>query len=811
MWLNYLKISLRAAVGNRLFSAINVVGLAIGFVCFLLIGLYVNDELRYDRHYANAERIYRLSPDVTPNDGSPDTHWAASGPLVAEQFKQEFEEIERTARLRPWRVDLAYEGSAFRENAAFADNDLFAIFDFHWLQGDVEAALLQPFTTVLTASVARKYFGDADPLGQTLLLQGSYPVQVTGVIEDLPRNTHLRFDMLLSMPTAPTLLGSNALTNPTLLGYHTYVLLRAGASIDRIVALAPDIYERYLGEGASAIWGLTAMRLTDIHLHSHRESELNAPGSSASVYAFSAIALIILLMACFNFMNLAIARGLQRAKEVGVRKTLGALRVQMLVQFIAEAVLMAAFAMIVAIAAVELLLPAFNAFLQKQITFAYFGNVWTIPALALLVVLTGTVAGAYPAFYLSAFAPSRVLKGIAAAGRRSVALRGVLVVVQFSIAIVLLVATAVVFLQMRFASAIELGYDKDQIVVLSTTGREGLGRQWDAMKERLLAAPEIESVTASNVVPASSVATSYFIRHEGGTDQRTMPVLLVDFEFFETYGIRLLAGRSFSKALDPDRAQAANPSYIVNALAARQLGWSPEEAIGKGLEVTCCNFGNGTIVGVVDDVYFESLHMPLAPTVYLVPPEPAAVIHSETRLGLQQASIRIRGNDAQGALARIRETWTAFFPNQPASLRLLQDDFDALYQSEYNQNRMLFGFSALAIFIACLGLFGLASFSTERRRKEIGVRKVMGGSVWSIVRLVTHEFSRLVLLANLIAWPVAYLVMQRWLAQFAYRIDLTPLVFIGSGAIALCIAWVTVGAIAAKAASGRPVLALRYE
>lgn len=813
---SYLKSALQNVVKNKLFSFINIIGLGIGFASFVLIALFVLDELSYDRGFANGERIFRISRDVRFSDGSPDFYLAANGPLEAAFLKQDFPQVEQAARLRVWAPRVSQEDIFSSEQAAFADQEFLSIFDFEWREGSSAGALNAPFKVVLTESLARKYFNGQPALGRTLMLDGEYPVEVSGVIADLPHNTHLDLSMLVSMPTAASVLRRNVLENPSLSVYHTYVLLREGADIADLEAGFQGFISRHYGTEAANFWALSAMPLFEIHLRPGRDGDIKPSGSMVVIYAFSLIATFILLVACFNFMNLASAQATQRAKEVGVRKAIGAERQHVMAQFLVESLLMSLLAMFVAIALVELVLPSFNGFLGKNIIFDYAGS-WLLPLLLMTMVI-GTMSGSYPAFYLSSFNPVKVLKDKQVAGGDALVLRNVLVILQFTVAIVLLISTMTVYFQVRFAQSLELGFDKDRIVVLNSVGREGLGRQWDALKVRLLSNPSILSVTASNTVPGSRINSNYFIRAEGIDDRRTMPVVLVDYGFFDTYGISFLSGRPSpperNRANDQTTEEGTSQqetAYVLNELAVRQLGWSPEEAVGKPFEVTCCGFGRGTIVGVVRNVYFESVQVPLSPMVYLVPPEPGAVINEETRLGLKQASLRISRQSVPQTLEFIRDIWSTFFPETPADLRFLQEDFDSLYLSEERQNQMLLSFTALSIFIACLGLYGLASFNAQRRTREIGIRKVMGGSVWSIVLLLTNDFSKLVLLANVIAWPVAYFAMSRWLENFAYRIDLTPMIFIGSGMTALCIAWVTVGGTAAKAASAKPVLALRYE
>jgi putative ABC transport system permease protein len=473
--------------------------------------------------------------------------------------------------------------------------------------------------------------------------------------------------------------------------------------------------------------------------------------------------------------------------------------------------------MFAALVAVELVLPKFNALLQTDLRLVYFGDGGVVAELVALVLIVGVVAGSYPAFYLSAFDSARVLKGDVAGGRRGASFRSMLVVAQFSIAIALVICATVVFQQMRFTSNLDLGFNKDQIVVVSGATAEGLGSQWPTLKERLLQHPGIASVTASHYTPFSFDDNSVAIRREGSSSFNRIQYMVVDYDFFETYEIDMVAGRTFSRDFQGDTFRFPSPNnpgarsgFIVNEAAARLLGLTPSSAAEEIIEL-----GNneqftlrlpGPIVGVARDTYFESVHVSVRPILYLLSPEPLPGFNR-----INFASVRVGAAEMTDALAHIDAVWREFMPAHPVSRHFLDVDHAALYQAERRQEQTFFAFSGLAILIACLGLLGLASYSTEQRTKEIGVRKVMGGTTWDIVKLFATDFGRLVLAANLLAWPAAYFLMQRWLTNFAYRIDLSVLTFVGSTVLALVIAGMTVGAVAARAASARPIHSLRYE
>jgi putative ABC transport system permease protein len=815
MFRSYFAITLRHLTAQKLYSAINIVGLAVGIACFILIGLFVRHELSYDQHYANADRIYRVSRDFLNQN----LYLAANAPQVAGLLKQDFAEVENAARIYCCgELIVGTEDLSSYERALPADNELFEIFDFEWLSGDPASALVEPGTIVLTESAARKYFGRTDSIGESLTLENQIPLRVTGVIRDLPDTTHLQFDMLLSMPTVVAAYGRSFVENWGSNNFHTYVLLAEGADTSNIDAQANSFFDRHMAEGSGANARLATYGLTDIHLQSNRDFEISPSGSLGTVYAFGAVGAFILLIACINFMNLATARSAQRAKEVGVRKVAGAERWQIIVQFLGETILLAAVAVALAVALIELMLPTFNAYVQQDLTFDYLGDLRVLGGLVLLAVAVGLAAGAYPALFLSAFQPARVLKGDATRGSAAATLRRGLVVLQFAISIALIISTAIVLEQARFARTIELGYDREQIVVLAGSPTGGLGPQWESMKRRLLAHPEITHVAGSRLIPGNEHTDAVAIRAEGGDpDGRPMPHMYVDLDFFETYGIELLAGRTFSEDFATDRSAEPdedNPqtagAFVLNALAARELGWRPEEAVGRWFEVSRGpRFERGIrgpIVGVVADIHFESLRNAIKPFVYMVPQGDVGGFPA-----FRQASLRLTENDLGRTLDYIDSVWAEYLPDVPVQRRFLESDFEALYLREERQSVLLSAFSALAIFVACLGLLGLTSYTTEHRRKEIGVRKVLGGTVWSIVRLFTGEFSRLVIAANVIAWPVAYFLMQSWLENFAYRIDMNLITFAGGALAALLVALLTVGTIAARAAGAKPGTLLRYE
>jgi putative ABC transport system permease protein len=813
---SYVAVAVRHLLAQKLYTGINILGLAIGVACCTLIALFIRHETSYDRHYAKSERIYRISRDYYSVDGQPERHLATIAPVVTPLIKEHFPEVEHSARISKCgqqgggAVISDGQKSFYEPGFAGADNELFQIFDFKWVAGNPATALAGPDSMVITESLGRRYFGNENPLGKQLNLQNLASFEITGVLADWPDNTHIRFDVAVSLlfggPAIEQILrswGSEC--------FHTYVLLEDGASIDNVQRGSAQFFETRYQAGSSRVTGFTATPIRDIHLRSGREGEMRTPGSLQTIYTFGAIAAFVLLIACINFMNLATARAAQRAKEVGIRKSIGARRGRLIAQFLSESVLVTALAVLLATVLVAFALPPFAAFVEKRIELGDFLNLQGIALLAAFTLVIGLAAGSYPAFYLSLFNPARVLKGDVTRGGGAALFRKALVVVQFAISIALVIATFVVFQQARFARALDLGYRTEQIVVMTGSPNTGLGDQYESMKGQWLTNPDVLSVTASAFVPGAPNNNVTTFRAAGAEGEgQSLYLLPIELDFFETYGIDVVTGRSFDADRDDrlklprqDAPQPGRSSVVLNVLAAQRFGWIPEDAVGRFVDGGGIQ---GEVIGVVEDVYLESVREPIKPMIYGVWP-----VQRGGFATIREASIRISGRNLQATLDHIDAMWRQFAPSQPVTRRFLDADFDALYRAERSQARMFTVFSLLAIGVACLGLFGLASFTAARRTKEIGLRRTVGASVWDIVRLFTREFAVLVVIASVVAWPVAFVLMQRWLGGFAYRVELGPLAFLASAALALGIAWVTVAAVVSRAARARPATALRYE
>ena len=809
---SYLKIAWRNIVGNPLFSIINILGLAIGLACCIIITLFVRYETSFDQQWENANRTYRVTRDFFGND----LELAAVAPPIAPLLRQDFAEIEDIVRiLATGAVSLTRNESQFREeNMVIADTNIFEFFNLDFVAGDASSALRNPTDIVITERAAERIFGSEDPMGQTLNLMGQVDVTVTGVIRDLPDNTHMAFELVGSMDAVPLMLGEGELENWGSNNYYTYLRLPPAYDPANLESQLNGFLERHWNENAQYISRLNLQHLPDIHLTSNRDGEWTTNGSLATVATFSAVALFVLLIACINFMNLTTARSTQRAREVGIRKVVGAKRGQLISQFLGESLLLTALAMVLALAMVEVVLPAFAAFLEKPLTLPL-GDPLTLAVLIAGIVIVGLFAGSYPAFYLSKFRPVEVLKG-AASSTSSALLRRVLVVFQFATSIALLIATGIVLAQTAYARNIDLGFDKSRNVVSNLPYFADLWELYEPLKAELEAHPGIASVVYSSRVPSmeNNDGSGFVTQNAQLTMENVQPIAVIrtDHQWFDHYDVEFLAGRAFRQnemrvASPSDENPVVNAVAILNESAARQFGWTPQEAIGKIIREPQSreldSFYDREIVGVVADLHFSSLHNEIKATVFAEPSPNYA----------RRISLKLAPGRYEDAIAHFESVWMKLVPAEPVFWEFLDDRFDALYRSEERQARMFGIFSAFAIFVATLGLFGLASFTTERRTKEIGVRKVMGATVKDIVVLLTRDFAKLVLMANIIAWPLAYYFMNNWLNAFAYRAPFAEWawLFVAAALAALAVAWLTIGVQAGRAATARPILALRYE
>lgn len=790
---NYLKTAFRNLWRHKGFSFINVLGLAVGMTAFFLIFLYVSLELSYDSFHSKAGCIYRIVCDIK----TPTEVIKASGPswAVPPHLKNDFPEIESFVRLNEGSLLVRKGNIKFQEeNALFADSAFFNVFGFKLLKGDAATALKEPLSIVFSETAAKKYFGNLNPVGQTVLLTGEgFPAKVTGVMKDIPENSHIKADMLVSMTTITQKINRGIDDQWGNYGASAYLLLKPGTNAAALVKKFPAFLQRRNGQEMKEHQMYATLflePLKDIYLYSTRGGSIT--GNINNVYIFSVIGIFILVIACINFINLSTARSAERAKEVGIRKVAGAAKVQLARQFIGESVIICLIAFVVTILLSALLLPAFNQLAGKTVSQSIFGNGAQLLFLFFSAIVIGLLAGFYPALVLSSFKPVLVLKGRFTSGTKGILLRKALVITQFTISIVLMISTLVVYHQMNYMRSQDLGFSKDQVLVVNTNG----DRAKEAFMQSIQDLRGIRSVASSSSVPGSgnSGAYSEIENIRGEMQVANLDLYFVDFDYIPLFEMKMVAGRAFSKDFGSDTAKA----MILNEAAVKMFGYSsPQQAIGKRFK----QWGReGTVIGVIKDFHYRSLQQDIKPLTMRISPSDCELV-----------SVKVSASNLHATIAAVEKKWNSIAPARPFSYFFMDEFFDRQYQGEDRFGKLFLNFAVLAIFISCLGLLGLASYSTLQRTKEIGIRKVLGADVTGIVRLLSVEFLQLVALAFLISSPLAWLLMHNWLKDFAYRISMSWTEFAIAGAGAVLITLITVSFQAIKAATANPVLSLRME
>lgn len=813
---NYIKVAFRAFNKDRLTAFINIAGLALALTSALLIYLYIQDELRYDQHNRHAARMYRVTRSWNNQEGVTSLHLANVAPPIGPLLKNDFGEIEVLARtLNFFGVDVALEENGeikmvTNENNVFlCEPEIFKIFDIHVVNGDPEQALDRPLTAMLSEKTALRYFNTTDVLGKRLRFNNTFDLEVTGVYQDFPLQSHWHPDFLVSFSTLndDNIYGrTNLETNWGNNAFGTYLLLDDGADPEAVQSRFPAFLDKHFSNFAKANYGAPAdfqaskstslylQKVTDIHLHSHLDDEIEANGNINTVYLLGVIGLFIILIACFNFVNLSTARATKRAKEVGMRKVSGALRHQLILQYLTESVLIAVFGMLLSLAVASISLPFLNDFVNKELRL--FPDPKLILGVIAFSIFVGLLAGVYPAFVISSIRPALMLKTSSAGGGKGL-IRKMLVVAQFTISIVLIIATLTTFQQLRYLENQELGYKKDYVI--TTIYYNELVPQFDAFYNELTKSTLIRDVSRSSRIPTGRLLDSYGTARvlvgdslaPAGVDLKTISI---DESFFSTYGIRIIAGRNFSRSIATDDSL----SFMINKTAAQAMGWTnPSEHINEDFEYAGMR---GKLIGIVDDFHFESLHQPIAPMIFL-----------QSRNNYNVISYAINGERSKEALDFLEKKWKEFLPARPYNYNFISEQYRQLYESEQRQSSLFIIFSCLAIFIASLGLLGLATFNTMQRVKEIGIRKVLGASVASILRILSKEMIVLIGLANVIAWPLAWFFMEKWLGSFAYHINMNIYTCVIAGVATALIALITVSTQTIKAAIRNPVNTLRYE
>ena len=808
---NYFKIAWRNLGKYKFISFINVAGLTVGLTCCLLIFLYVLNELSYDKFNTKADQIYRVTRSFYANNGVENLHLSAVAPPFGPLLQNEFPDIEKITRLLANGITPMSNGDKLfnEKNVYWADSNVFAFFPVPVLKGNNITALNEPYSVMLTPEIARKYFGNEDPMNKMIKLGAKFNFKVTGIFQPFPSNTHLHPQIMLSFASLndSALYGRNQLA--TSFGnnaFYTYLMLPKNYPVANIEKQFPafiDKYVKFPGQPPSLKQSkytrLYLQKLTDIHLRSHLDDEAEENGDINRVYIFSAIAFFILLIACINYMNLSTARSVLRAKEIGVRKVVGAQRKEIMLQFLTESVLITYIALLFALLLIWLLLPLVNNLSGQQLAYGSLMRWYILMPIVLLPMFVGLISGIYPALLMSSFKPVTVLKGAFKIGKTNFSFRQVLVVLQFAISIILIIATIIVFQQLSYIQNAALGFDREHIITMPYN--TNLTDNYEAFRNSLLQSSGVKEVGRSSRIPTGRLLDDMGAQVISGDSlvptNADLKLVATDYNFIPTYGIQLAAGRNFSKDFGTDTS-----NYIINETAVQMLGWkNAHNAIGKDL-----NYGGtrGKIIGVMKDFHFESMHQEIIPMILLLP-SPS----NSSYFG--NISIKISSNNIASSVNYIQQKWKQYFPQVPFSFTFLDENFANLYKSEQEQGKLFTIFSFIAIFIACLGLFGLSAFTITQRVKEIGIRKVLGASVSEIVKVISKDFLKLVAVAALIAFPIAWFSMHRWLQDFAYRININWWVFAVAGLAALCIALLTISVQAIKAALANPVKSLRTE
>jgi len=804
---NILKTALRNLLKNKGFTAINVLGLALGLATCLLIVFYVFDELSYDRYNTNADRIFRVNNDIKFG-GNTNSYAVAPAPLAA-ALKSDFPEIEQVTRFRNRGGFQVKKGNQNIQEymMIYADPSVFSVFTLPMLFGNPANALTEPHTVVITESTAKKYFNRANVVGQVLTFNDTAQYKITGVIKDIPKQSHFNFDFFISMPTLAESRDNSWFSS----NFNTYIMLRPGADHKKLEAKLDEFFKRQAGPQLQSILHLSFTKLEqsgnyirlsliplkDIHLRSNRVAEIDSNGNIEYVYIFSAIAIFILLIACVNFMNLSTARSSNRAREVGVRKVLGSPRKYLIAQFLTESILITLVSALIAVFAAWALLPLFNQMSGKQlaVTPQIFG--WLVPVLLTIIIVIGFLAGSYPAFFLSGFQPIEVLKGKLSAGFKGGFLRSFLVVFQFSISIILIIGTLVIYNQLKYIQSKDIGYNRDHVLVVQNIST--LGNKAQTFEQEVKRLAGVKNASLSEALPTWNYGNSTTIFKDHVLDPKRSVNTQnwgIDEDYIPTLGIKMAAGRNFSKAMLTD-----STGLIINEAAAKLLDFS--SPIDQIVYVPQDNLAKVTkayhIIGVVKDFNFRSLRENVTPLIFQLNGGGVAFV------------VRINSANIPLLLSQVKNAWKQVSPNQQFGYSFLNDDFNAMYSSENNIGKIAVSFTSLAIIIACLGLFGLAAYAAEQRTKEIGIRKVLGANISTIVGMLSKDFIKLVLIAIVIATPFAWWGMQKWLQSFAYRQDIQWWVIAVAGFGAILIAFATISFQSIKAALSNPVNSLRSE
>lgn len=794
MFKNYFLIAFRNLLKFKLYSLINIIGLAVGIASCLIILLYIQDQFSYDKYGKNSDNIYRLVLDVKNSENT--NKYSTTSPPMGPYIVENFPEVKEAVRVRIGSASLMESNSvkAYEEKIIFADSNFFDLFSFPLMEGNTKSVLNEPNEVVITSEMAKKYFGNQDPVGKIIKMDKRFNLKVTGVISPKKFNSHIEFDFLISFSTFPsTLPPGYSINDWGWTSFFTYLLINNNSDVKNLEEKLPTLIKTNFNEETARRLSLHLEPLKNIYFDNERIGGLGESGNKSSLYIISIIAFLILVIAAFNFVNLSTAGSAKRSKEVGIRKLLGANRLRLIKQFLGESIIISFISVFVALAIVELVIPLINSKLGINISLADLEPGYFIFLIILLPFFIGFAAGVFPAFILSNFIPSKVLKGNIYAFQTGISIRKILIIAQFLVTTILIVGALIVTEQMNYIKNKNLGFDKENVLVLKLRGKELLSK-FETIKNSMLNIPGVVNIggarnsldgeygTATIVVPGNK---------NNASERYNINIYPVDYGFFKTLGIKFISGRAFNKNFATDR-----DAFILNVAAVRMLNLE-NRAIPQ---IWFAGREKGNVIGIVKDFNYTSLHNDIAPLVFFMSP-------SES----ENMFVRIKSGNIPLTINEIKNVWDQIVPGYPIDYSFFNQKIDKIYKSDQKFASIIYYFSALVILIACVGLFGLISFSVEQRIKEIGIRKVLGASVAGVSVLLSKEFIRLVVIANFIAWPAAYFIMNKWLEDFAYKVQIGVSVFLIAGLVVLAIAIITVSFQAIKAATANPVKSLRYE
>lgn len=794
---NYLKVALKSIFKHKGHTLSNVVGLAVGLAsCFLVI-LFIIEEISFDRYHEKYERIFRITSEYVDENGYSD-YRATTDHKLAPLLKEYFPEIEYIVRIERNRrtvKHVVYRDKKFIEpDIVFVDGDFFKVFSFKLLRGNPQEALYRPNTAVITQKTARKYFGDEDPIGKTVTIKqwtSEFAVEITGIIEEIPQNSHFSSNFLISQTTTQRDFYSRISNNWIVRIQFTYVLLKENSDPQKIQERFSDFAEQRLPDNLKGKLKFYIQPLSAIHLYSHLNDEYKTNGDINNIYVYGTIALVILLISCINYINLATARSQTRTREIGIRKVIGAYKKQVFSQFLVESVLTTLIALVLAVFIVGMAIPIFNRLFNATLTTGHLGKIEIILLFVIIAVLVGIISGSYPAFYLSSLKPISIFRlQFVKKGGFSYWLRSGLIVLQFCISIVLIISTIIIYKQIDFLQHKKVGINSDNLLRVQLYNRENWQKK-DLLKSLLLQNPNIQSVGSSNAVIGDEIVREFEYKMSGEDDKHIIKTVTVDYDFFKTIEADIISGRNFSIEMPGDE----NDAFILNQAAVNTFG--SELTIGNQLENPN---KKGQVIGIVEDFHFRSFHNKIEPLVFILNPRLTWHLY-----------LRITGKNIPDTIQFIKDTWEKFDPAMTLVYSFVKDDLNSFYQDDKRFLSTFISFAILAILLSCIGMLGLLSFTTKRRAREIGIRKVLGASVRNISLMLIKNNALLILLASLISYPIAFSIMKNWLTNYAYQVNIGLHIYLAATAVALIIAIITVGFHTIKAAAANPVDVLKNE